>query len=483
MHSPVEYESVVTDGLLSAATMRTRAKYCSRTSKSALLHKQATQCLPGGDTRTVTYFPPHPLFMEGGSGCYITDVDQHRYLDLLNNYTSLIHGHAHPHIVKAVAGQLAKGTAYGAPVKIQMELAKCLSERIPSLERLRFCNSGSEAMMMAVRAAKAYTKRNKIMKIEGGYHGSFDAVEVSVAPPIEGDGAKTSMRAIPDEEGLFRGVLSDIVVAPFNDVPNTKTLIEENADCLAAIIVEPVLGAAGIVPGNSEYLQFLRAASSSCGALLVFDEVVTFRLSYGGAQELYKITPDLTALGKTIGGGLPVGAFGGRADIMSLFDPRQRRMSHSGTFNGNAATMAAGIATLDMLPRREIDRINALGERLRLGLRDLFTNLSVPVQVTGAGSLVQLHFNRDAVVDYRSSARSNREAMDLTHLSLLNHGVFVAPRGLMCISTAMKEEQIDEANEGFQCVGNDLLPDLLATLKVENDDPPTSKWHDTTPER
>jgi glutamate-1-semialdehyde 2,1-aminomutase len=335
---------------------------------------------------------------------------------------------------------------------------------MPSLERLRFCNSSSEAMMMAVRAAKAYTKRNKILKIEGGYHGSFDAVKVSVAPPIEAGDAGTSCRPLADEEGLFRGVLDDVVVAPFNDIQNTTNLIEENADCLAAVIVEPVLGVAGVVPADIEYLKCLRAASSSCGALLIFDEVVTFRLSYGGAQETYKLRPDLTALGKTIGGGLPVGAFGGREEIMSLFDPRQQRMSHSGTFNGNAATMAAGIATLDLLPREEIERINALGERLRRGLLKVFDNLSVPVQVTGAGSLAQVHFNREAVIDYRSSARSSREAMQLTHLSLLNHGVFVARRGLMCISTPMNEEQIDEANEGFQRVGNELLPDLLAAL-------------------
>jgi glutamate-1-semialdehyde 2,1-aminomutase len=233
-------------------------------------------------------------------------------------------------------------------------------------------------------------------------------------------------------------------VAPFNDIPSTRALIEAHSDDLAAIIVEPVMSSGGAIPADREYLEFLRSATRQCGALLIFDEVVTFRLAYGGAQEIYGITPDLTSLGKLIGGGFPVGGFGGRAEIMSWLDPSRQRLFQNGTFNGNAVTMAAGIAALELLTRAEIDRINRLGDRLRRGLANEFRAHGVDAQVSGLGSMLQIHLTAQPVIHYRSVAGLSRETQRMLHLSLLNRGIFAAPRNSMSISTAMGEQEVNE---------------------------------------
>jgi glutamate-1-semialdehyde 2,1-aminomutase len=424
-------------------------EYCRRTPKSAELHLAAKRHLPGGDTRSVTYFPPHPLFIRRGIGCRITDEDGNEYLDFLNNYTSQIHGHAHPAISETVVRQLAFGTAFGSPLSLQSQLAEVLCQRAPSLEMVRFCNSGTEATMSAVRAAKAFTGRNKVLKIEGGYHGSHDMAAISVAPPIAEAGPSEEPRSIPGTPGLFAGVVADVVIAPFNHNQAAARIIERHGSDLAAVIVEPVMGSAGMIPAQVEYLQLLRSATESCGALLIFDEVITFRLAYGGAQEHYRIKPDLTTLGKIIGGGFPVGAFGGRADIMSQFDPQNGRMRQSGTFNGNAITMAAGLAALEVLTRDEIARINQLGDRLRRGLRSAIAAAGVAGQITGIGSLTGVHFTANEVRDYRSAARGAKDVLHFLHLFLLNHGIYAAPRGDFYVSTPMEERHIDTVIREF----------------------------------
>jgi glutamate-1-semialdehyde 2,1-aminomutase len=423
--------------------------------------KIESEVLPGGDTRTVTYFSPYPLFMERGNGSRLTDVDGNHYIDFVNNYTALVHGHVHPKINEVVCRQLAKGTVYATPLEIQTQLAQVLCVRIPSLEQIRFCNSGTEATMLAIRAARAYTGRNKVMKMEGGYHGSHDVAEISVAPPIENAGPADAPYSLPGSPGIFQGIIDDIVVAPFNNVQATSRIIDCHRHDLAAVIVEPVIGSAGIIPADVEFLRFLRQATQSSGALLIFDEVVSFRLAYGGAQEIYGVKPDLTTLGKIIGGGFPVGAFGGRADIMAQFDPRHGKLHHSGTFNGNAITMAAGLASLDMLTREEISRINQLGERLRAEMRQASSSAGIATQVTGMGSLVAVHFTDSEVHDYRS-ARMNKGVLSAMHLSLLNQGIFAAPRGDFYISTPMSEHEIDGAVQAFRAL-LDQMRSIVAT--------------------
>src|SRR5262249_19176380 len=434
---------------LQDAIVEIEQRYRRRTRRSAALHEEAKKFLPGGDTRSATYFDPYPLYIHQGSGCRITDVDGNQYIDFFNNYKSLIHGHAHPRITEAVSRQLAKGTAYAAPLEVQTRLAEVLCERISSLEQVRFCNSGTEATIGAIRAAKAFTGRNKIIKMEGGYHGSHDAAEVSLAPDIVLAGPEDTPYSVASSRGIFQGVLQDVVVAPFNNIEPTSALIRRHRDDLAAVILEPMMGYGGMIAASPEYLRAVRQETESCGALLIFDEVITFRVAYGGAQEIYQVRPDLTALGKIIGGGFPVGAFGGRADIMAQFNPQNRKLSHSGTFNGNAITMVAGLAALEMLTREEIARINQLGERLRAGLRQTFVAAGIDGQVTGMGSMARIHFTKEKVVDYRTAWRAARELLPPVHLELLNRGIFVAPRCEWAVSTPMSEQEIDAAIEAF----------------------------------
>lgn len=418
--------------------------------------------MPGGDTRTNTFFLPYPLFVEHGEGCRVVDADGNTYLDLLSNYTSLIHGHAQPKIVGHVMKQLSRGTAFASPIESQVQLATTICSRIPSIERVRFCNSGTEATMNAIRAAKAFTGRNKIIKMEGGYHGSHDAALVSVAPLLERAGPSSSPHSVPDLDGVFRGVLEDILVVPFNDVATASNIIERNSNELAAVIVEPVLGSGGGIPANPDFLKFLREATQSTGALLIFDEIITFRLSFGGAQEIYGVTPDLTTLGKIIGGGFPIGAFGGKAEIMALFDPSRRKLFQGGTFNGNAISMVAGLVTLELLTGTEIVRINTLGEQLRQGLSRAFDDSTVSGQVVGIGSLLQVHFATQPVIDYRSAAGS-KDLVTLLHLALLNHGIFTSTRASLCISTPMTDAEVNQTIDAFKHALQELSAEVSTT--------------------
>lgn len=304
--------------------------------------------------------------------------------------------------------------------------------------------------MMAIRAARAFSGRTKILKMEGGYHGSYDAARVSAHPRLSDAVGPLWPLGEPDEAGLSPGAVAEVLIARFNDLATTAAIVRRHRHELAAVIVEPMLGAAGMIPAERSFLSGLRDVTSEAGVLLILDEVITLRLAWGGAQSLYGITPDLTLLGKIIGGGLPVGAFGGRADVMSFYDPRRSDViTHSGTFNGNAATMAAGLATLELLTATAIERINALGERLRASLGAALAAAGIPAQVTGLGSLSQVHLSDAPVVDYRSAARVQEGAAALLHLAFMNRGIFAASRGMFITSTAMQESDVDQVTAAF----------------------------------
>jgi glutamate-1-semialdehyde 2,1-aminomutase len=420
--------------------------YRARTPKSSQLFETAKTVLPGGDTRSVLYFSPYPTFVNRGSGCRVWDVDNNEHIDFLNNYTALVHGHAHPAIVEAVCNQVKRGTAFASPTESQIELAKRLQYRMPSVEQVRFCNSGSEATLMAIRAAKAFTGRNKVLKLDGGYHGLHDAAIVNTAST-----ARTSKGASPDEQqGVFRGIVTDVVSIPANDLESAAQAFEMYQDNLAAVIVEPVMGAAGMIPLEPAFLNYVAEASRSTRAVLIFDEVITMRLAYGGAQQIYRLRPDLTTMGKLIGGGLPVGAFGGRAAIMTLFDPAAARLHHSGTFNANPATLAAGIAALDLSTEETISHINQLGERLRSRLREVIERYGIDAQLTGIGSLIGIHFTRDPIRNYQDALEAPRSLLSVLHVLLLNRGIMTAPRGLFCTSTVMSESEIAQFVDAFE---------------------------------
>lgn len=415
-----------------------RTRYTERTPSSRALHEQATHDLPGGETRTSTFFQPHPLFMARGEGPWLFDHDGHRYLDFLGNYTSLIHGHAHPAIIEATRAQMTLGSAHGACTEAQNRLAALIKARVPSIERIRFTNSGTEAVMQAVRTARAWTGRPLLVKMEGGYHGSWDPVMI---------GAKGS-GSVP--KGITPGVAEETVLAPFNDPDEASRVIRRAGDRLAAVIVEPMLGSTGAIPAIPGFLAALREAADEVGALLIFDEIQTFRLAPGGAQETVGIRPDLTTFAKVIGGGLPIGAWGGRADAMDLYDPRvEGALSHPGTFNGNALAMVAGATALELLTPAEIERINGLGQDLREGIREAARAADIPVVATGMGSMAQIHFTAEPVLDFRSAVAADKARSGAMHLALINEGIFTSPTCRFAVSTAMDESHVGQALEGI----------------------------------
>jgi glutamate-1-semialdehyde 2,1-aminomutase len=419
-------------------------RYVARTAKSAELNALAKQSMPGGDTRSTAWFAPYPPFVAEGKGAFFTDVDGNRYVELLNNYTSLIHGHAHPAVVEAIREQLGRGASFAAPHENALRLAQMICERVASIERVRFANSGTEAVMMAVRVARAFTGRPLIAKAEGGYHGTWDDVQLSVAPLLEQAGPPERPMPVPDSPGLSPGAQDSTVLIPFNDLDAATAILEPIGERLAAVVVEPVQGAGGMVPAETDYLDGLRELTTRVGALLVLDEVIAFRLSQGGAQTLFGTEPDLTTIGKIIGGGLAVGAFGGRAEVMDVCDPgRPGAIPHYGTFNGNPATMAGGIAALELLTPGEYERLNSLGDRLRDGINALGEELGLAVCATGLGSLLNIHLLTGPIRCYRDVLPGKPRAK-LLHLALLNEGLFPAARGLMAMSTPMDDALIDE---------------------------------------
>jgi glutamate-1-semialdehyde 2,1-aminomutase len=395
--------------------------YKRLTPASRALWDRALGSLPAGNTRTTIFYEPYPVYIARGDGCRVTDVDGIERIDFISNYTSLILGHCHPRVVDAVQRQAGWLMSVAAPNELEVELAERIRERLPSVEQIRFANSGTEATMLAIRAARGFTGRDKIASFAGGYHGSHDyAASIPAAPEQPAGGP-----------GIPRGAAATVIVAPFDDVERTRVALEPHLDDLACVIVEPVMGSGGVLPASTGFLTFLRDLTRESGALLVFDEVISFRVGYHGAQGRLGIEPDLTTLGKIIGGGLPVGAFGGRADVMALFDPRLGdRVTHGGTFNANPLTMTAGLATLAEMTTERYDELEALTLELSEKLTQLFAARNAAASVTRAGSLFNLHFDDPA-------------AMRELHLALLNHGILLTPRGMGCLSIPMASAEID----------------------------------------
>ena len=435
------------------------AAYAASRPKSHKLHHQAGRFMPGGDTRSVTFYKPFPTFMKYGQGPTIVDVDGIEYIDFQNNYNSLIHGHAHPRITEAVTKQIRLGTVYGSPAESQLLLAEELCKRLPGADKIRFCNSGTEATLLAIGLARYITHRYKILKMEGGYHGSHDIGQISIKPALAKAGPPEKPHSVPENAGIPPHVLKDCVVAPFNDIKTTENIIVQNQHDLAAIIVEPVAGSCGMIPPEAGFLEMLRQTATRFEIPLIFDEVLSFRLSRGGCQDLYGIVPDLTALGKIIGGGFPVGALAGSNEYLNRFAPDKARfLGHSGTFNGNPVTMTAGLATLTELTVSEIDRINCLGKKLRTDLRKVLNDLGITAQITGAGSLAQIHFTDRKVKDWRSAATANIDLRAVFHLLLMEKGIFAAARSFFNISTPMDATEVNKLTDAAKSSLIEMIP-------------------------
>ncbi|HEY9288835.1 MAG TPA: aspartate aminotransferase family protein [Candidatus Dormibacteraeota bacterium] len=420
-------------------------RYLEMTPRSRALYERACAVMPGGTTRTTVYFPPHPLYIERGAGAYVWDVDGTRRLDFIGNYSALILGHAHPKITEAIQIQLERGTSVAAANPVEVLLAEELCRRVPSLQQVRFTNSGTEATMFAMRLARAFSGKRKIARFEGGYHGTHDYAEVSTKPDLTKAGPASAPVPVADSLGTPPIALEDTLILPFNDLGSVEQLLTRRRDEVAAVIMEPVLGAGGVIPAEPEFLKGVRALTDELGILLIFDEVISLRIAPGGAQEYFGVTPDLTTMAKIIGGGLPVGAFGGRADVMALLDPRRpNSMPQGGTYNGHPLGMAAGLATLTELTPSVYADLNRKGDWLRDQLRQLFDRHDIAAQVTGIGSLFNVHFTSVPVRDHRSMRTSNPLIMQEFFLGLINHGVLLAPRAMGAISTPMTEHDLQE---------------------------------------
>jgi glutamate-1-semialdehyde 2,1-aminomutase len=429
--------------LIAEATKKYENVYRRRTQKSQATLATAKKYMPGGDTRSSIWFQPYPIWVDRAKGCRFTDVDGHEYIDFHNCYTTMILGHANPKVVAAVREQAAKGTALGALVPAVVHWAELICNMVESVDKVRFGNTGSEAVLMAVRLARGFTGKDLLLKTDGCYHGNYDPV---VYPS--------------DATGIPRSAQKDSIVVPYNDKEAAEKAIVENRDRLAAVIVEGAMGAAGGIPPRDGYLEFLRRITAENGVLFILDEVISLRLAWGGTQAIYGIKPDLTTMAKIIGGGYPVGAIGGREDIMQLFSPEVQKVYHAGTLNANPITAIAGVATLEQLNAGVIDKINKLGESFADRVRAIFKRLNIKGQVTGIGSLQNVHFSDQPVVDAKMARESNKDLLHLFYLAMLERGIFSAARGMYVFSTPMTQKEIDTAIKAVDAVMVELKPTI-----------------------
>jgi glutamate-1-semialdehyde 2,1-aminomutase len=410
-----------------------RRLYVEKRPRSQALAQEAERYMPGGNTRTVLYHGPFPLRAASGQGATLTDADGFRYVNLVGEHSAGLYGHSHPVIKTAVAEALENGFNLAAHNLYEIQLAKIICERFPSIERVRFTNSGTEANLLAIATARALTQRPKVIAFEDGYHGGllyFAGGGLPINAPFP------------------------FVMAKYNDLEGTRTLIREQPGEIACVIIEPMLGGGGCIAANREFLAMLREETRKAGVLLIFDEVMTSRFKGGGAQGLWGITPDLTALGKYLGGGMTFGAFGGQADIMSIYDPRrQDAIPHAGTFNNNVVTMAAGIAGLSKLftPERAV-QLHDFGESTIRRLNGVLQGMNARLAVTGVGSLMMFHDLAAGPIGAGSLRREDARLKQLLYLDLLEQGYFIGPRNFLALSLEVNEAMVDGLVEALRNV-------------------------------
>jgi glutamate-1-semialdehyde 2,1-aminomutase len=430
---------------LKQAIKDARARYASANPLSQAADQEAERCLPGGNTRSVLFFEPFPQTMVAGKGAELTDLDGHQYVDFVGEYSAGLFGHSNEIITSAVHEALDTGIAMGAQTRFERELAGLLCERFPSIDKIRFCNSGTEANIMALAAARALTSRDKVLVFEGAYHGGVMRFPAGGSP---------------------LNVPYDFVLGEYNNIEGTAELIRRAGDQLAAVMVEPLLGAGGNIPGSCEFLEMLRRETRDVGALLIFDEVKTSRLGPAGLQGLWGLEPDLTSLGKYIGGGLPTGAFGGSAEIMERFNPKQKgSWGHAGTFNNNVCSMAAGCAAMSRVysPQRAAEFFES-SEAFRVSLNEMFDQREVPMHCNGLGSIFAIHFSRRPVRRTAHISAGCRSLRPLLHMELLLDGLLVCGRGDMFISLPMTEAHLSKARLALESFADRYKPLILEVL-------------------
>lgn len=426
--------------------------------QSYVLSQRAHHVFAGGSTRLLAWLDPYPIYLSRGEGAYVHDVDGNPYFDLTNNFASLIHGHAHPRIVAAVTERVAQGTCFTLPTPADVELAELLLQRLEGADKIRFLNSGTEAVMMAIRAARAYTGRPMIAKVEGAYHGMYDHAEISLDSNPDTWGQ--TPKSVSYSHGTPEAVLADTLILPFNDVEGAEAALKEHADRLAGVLIDPVPATCGMIPATPEYLAMLRRLCDELGAVLIFDEVVSFRYGYQGAQGVFGGDPDLTTIAKIIGGGFPVGAIAGKAEVMAVFDHSHGKplAPASGTFSANPVSMVAGKASMEMLDPEAFAHLQRLGDHARDVIEQAIRDSGFVGQVTGVGSNFLIHPHVRHITDYRSAWRAPAEQKRMKALQhgMLKQGVFMAGTGSGFISTVTATKDLDHFGAALAKVMADL---------------------------
>ncbi|KAA0957868.1 glutamate-1-semialdehyde-2,1-aminomutase [Planococcus sp. ANT_H30] len=418
--------------------------------KSLAAFTEAKTLMPGGVNSPVRAFKSvnmDPIFMKSGSGATITDIDGNSYIDYVLSYGPLILGHAEPAVVNAIQETAALGTSFGAPTELENTMAKLVMERVPSIEMIRMVSSGTEATMSALRVARGYTGRDKILKFEGCYHGHGDSLLIKA-------GSGVATLGLPDSPGVPESVAKNTITVPFNDLESVRMAFQEYGSELAAVIVEPVAGNMGVVPPNEGFLMELRNLTHENGTLLIFDEVMTgFRVGYHCAQGHYGVTPDMTCLGKVIGGGLPVGAFGGKREIMQQVAP-SGSIYQAGTLSGNPLAMRAGFETLSRLTEESYNTFIERGDQLEKGFREAATKYNIPHTVNRAGSMIGFFFTNENVIDFATAKTSDTDLFADYYRLMAAEGIYLPPSQFegMFLSTAHTEEHIAKTVEAFHTV-------------------------------
>ncbi|MFG0257659.1 MAG: aspartate aminotransferase family protein [Phycisphaerales bacterium JB043] len=419
----------------------------TETSRSAELFERANRVLPGGVSRNTVLRSPHPAYAAFGAGCRLTDIEGVERVDFSNNMASLIHGHACAAVVDAVTEQLRRGSAYMMATEVEVEYAEHLCSRNPSFEKLRFVNSGTEAIMTGLKASRAFTGRPRVAKVEGAYHGSYDYAEVSQAPNPETWGDIDRPNSVPLAHGTPPSALEDVVIIPFNDTERALRILDEHKDDLACVLLDLMPHRVGLNPASEEFVRAIREWTRRNGALLVLDEVITFRAAYGGKQELYGVEPDLTALGKAIGGGFPIGALTGRADVLEVMNPSGSNyvFPHSGTFSANPISMVAGLAAMRKFDREAVARLATLTERAMRGIDEAARKTGARACVSGGGAIFRVHMKERRPADFREAFLTQDEGQRLRVLldHLFDAGFIMINTCTATLSTPMGETEID----------------------------------------
>ncbi|KOO52337.1 glutamate-1-semialdehyde 2,1-aminomutase [Viridibacillus arvi] len=422
--------------------------------KSKQAFKEAVNLMPGGVNSPVRAFKAvdmDPIFMASGKGAIITDIDGNDYIDYVLSWGPLIIGHTHPDVVAAIQKVAETGTSFGASSLVENELAKVVIDRIPSIEMIRMVSSGTEATMSAIRAARGFTGRDKILKFEGSYHGHGDSLLIKA-------GSGVATLGLPDSPGVPMGIAQNTLTVPYNDLESAKLVFEKFGEEIAAVIVEPVCGNMGVVPPLPGFLEGLRELTTNAGSLLIFDEVMTgFRVGYHSAQGHYGVTPDLTCLGKVIGGGLPVGAFGGKREIMEKIAPAGP-IYQAGTLSGNPLAMSAGLATISHLKPETYDYFTKLGDQLEAGFREAAEMYNIPHTVNRAGSMIGYFLTNENVINFETAKTSDLQLFAEYYGLMANEGIFLPPSQFegVFVSTEHTEEHIAKTVQAFQKVFKQL---------------------------